>query len=107
MIMSHIDGPAGKGGPSGAQAWGTSGPFVKELTLKGIKQISTANQPLLNGFLDSLNKKFAIQPAAPEDYHQPVARGLDLRDVFCFEEPRVLQKDWTIRYNNEYYQILE
>ena len=32
--------------------------------------------------------------------------GLDLADVFCFEEYRVVQNDWTVRHQNRYYQIL-
>ncbi len=28
-------------------------------------------------------------------------------DVFCFEENRVVQNDWTIRHQNRYYQILK
>jgi len=81
--------------------------FVKELALRGIKQMSTANELLLNGFLEGLNDKFAIEPMKAEDYHQPVPDDVALADVFCYEESRVLQKDWTIRFRNEYYQILE
>ena len=28
-------------------------------------------------------------------------------DVFCFDDQRVVQNDWTIRYNGNFYQILK
>jgi hypothetical protein len=36
-----------------------------------------------------------------------VPEGLDLDDVFCFEEHRTLQNDWCIRHENRHYQILK
>jgi hypothetical protein len=46
--------------------------FVKELALRGITTIDTANQLLTGGFADDLNKKFAKEPLSEEDYHRPV-----------------------------------
>ena len=58
-------------------------------------------------FCGALNEKFAQAPLEQEDYHRPLPKGLKLDDVFCFEEHRVLQNDWTIRHENRYYQILK
>ena len=79
--------------------------FVKELALRRITSIETANKLLKNGFADKLNEKFAKMPAKPQDFHLPLHKGLDLADVFSFEQTRVVQNDWTIRYNNNHYQI--
>jgi molybdenum-dependent DNA-binding transcriptional regulator ModE len=81
--------------------------FVKELALRGITTIATADKLLQNEFCDDLNMKFAIAPREEKDYHRPLPEGFDLRDIFCFEEDRVVQNDWTIRYQNRYYQILK
>ncbi len=81
--------------------------LVKELALRGITTCATADKLLNNGFSEELNAKFAVAPLEDEDYHRPVPKGLKLEDVFCFEELRVLQNDWTIRHENHYYQILK
>jgi hypothetical protein len=81
--------------------------FVKELALRGITTIETANRLLRNGFGETLNQRFAREPASSVDFHRPVPKGMDLADVFCFEEFRTVQNDWTIRYENRHYQILE
>jgi len=81
--------------------------FVKELALRRITTIATANKLLSESFCDGLNAKFAIVPREELNYHRPVPKGLDLHDVFCFEEHRVVQNDWTVRYQNHYFQILK
>jgi transposase len=81
--------------------------FVKELALRGITTIETANRLLQNGFVDKLNARFTQSPVSSVDFHRPVPKGMDLADVFCFEEFRTVQNDWTIRYKNRHYQILE
>lgn len=79
--------------------------FVKEMWLQEITTLDEANDLLHNGFLDDMNARFAIEPACPVDAHRPVPKGIDLADVFCFEEDRSVGNDWTIRYENAYYQI--
>ena len=81
--------------------------FVKELALRRITTIDGANKALRNGFVDALNEKFARTPASEADFHSPLPKGLDLDDVFCFEQHRTVQNDWTIRYENRIYQITE
>lgn len=81
--------------------------FVKELALRRITTCKSADKLLESGFCDALNARFAQAPLEQEDYHHPLPKGLRLEDVFCFEEHRVLQNDWTIRHENRYYQILK
>ena len=81
--------------------------LVKELALRRITTIATANKLLQNGFTDGLNARFAIAPRSEEDFHVALPRGIALDDVFCFEECRVLQNDWCVRHENRYFQILE
>ena len=79
--------------------------FVKELRLRGAKTIAEANMILQGGFVEKLNKKFAHQPAATEDFHVPLKGANDLRDIFCFEQTRSVSQDWVVRNENRFYQL--
>lgn len=79
--------------------------LVAELALAGIKTIEATNKVLQNGFIASLNEKFAQAPLEPEDFHRPIPKGVELADIFCLEQTRTLANDWTIRHENRYYQI--
>jgi transposase len=81
--------------------------FMKELALRGITSIDSANQLLTGGFVDKLNTKFAKEARDKQDYHRRVPRGLRLHEVFSFEETRTVTNDWTIRYKNRFLQILK
>jgi hypothetical protein len=80
--------------------------LVKELRLHGITTVEGANELLAEGFSDALNAKFQREPASPTDFHHPVPKDITLAEVFCWEEMRTVQNDWTIQYNNRFYQIL-
>jgi hypothetical protein len=79
--------------------------LVKELRLQGITTITGANELLYHGFLDSLNAKFAHNAHSEVDFHTPLPKRLDLAAVFCFEQTRSVQNDWTIRHENQRYQL--
>jgi transposase len=79
--------------------------FVKELGLRGIKDITSANALLDNGFIEQLNKKFAKPPFDEKDAHRSRKDYGDLEQIFCWEYQRQVQNDWTIRFNNHCYQL--
>jgi len=81
--------------------------LVKELRLKGITTIVGANELLQNGFVKMLNRKFSRPAHSSADFHRPVEAGCDLREIFCFEDTRVVANDWTVRCENRFYQILK
>jgi len=82
--------------------------FVKEIRLRKLKTIEEANKLLYeDGFIEHLNKKFAKLPAEDKDGHRKLPEGLYLYDIFCWENDRTVQKDWTIRHKNKWYQIQE
>jgi len=81
--------------------------FVKELSLEGITTIEGANELLEQGFVETFNGKFARPPRSDTDLHRPVPPELELREVFCFEQTRVVSNDWTVRCENRFYQILK
>ncbi len=79
--------------------------LIKELRLAGIKRIGKANELLKSSFLDELNERFTREPKSRVDLHRLVPKGLDLRTVFCFEEERTVDNDWTVRWKNRIFQI--
>jgi transposase len=81
--------------------------FVKLLKRKGITTIDEANELLNNGFVDGLNDNFATPPASEQNFHRPVPKKLLLSEVFCYEETRTVCNDWTIRYDNRFFQLLK
>ena len=60
---------------------------------------------LRGGYEAGLNRKFAVPPAEEQDAHRSLPKGLYLKDVFCFEENRRVNNDWTIQYQNRFFQI--
>ena len=79
--------------------------LVKELRLLGIGGIGKANELLQDGFLDDLNGRFAKEPRSTVDLHMPVPKKVDLRRIFCFEEERIVDNDWTVRWRSRIFQI--
>jgi molybdenum-dependent DNA-binding transcriptional regulator ModE len=81
--------------------------LVKELRLQGITTVEGANELLADGFSERLNANFQREPARSRDFHRRAPKGLTLAEVFSWEETRTVQRDWTVRYNNRFYQILK
>jgi hypothetical protein len=79
--------------------------FVKELRLAVISSIQEANQFLQSTYLPAINSRFARQAAQPEDAHVPLVNKIDLRDVFCFQEQRIVSRDWVVQFERRLYQI--
>jgi len=79
--------------------------WVKELRLEGVQDLQGANR-LLPTFAERINAKFAVPARSETDFHRVVPEGIDLKDIFCFEETRTVSNDWVIRYKNRFFQIL-
>ncbi len=79
--------------------------LVKAMRLEEISTVEAANQYLEAIFLPDLNRRFTVTARERGDLHRQIPAGLQLKEVLCFEEPRVVQNDWTIRWRNRYFQI--
>ena len=79
--------------------------LVKELRLRGIKDLKSANDLLAGGFIETINEKFGHSPASSINYHRRVPSGMRLEDVFVFEEQRTVQNDWTVAWDSRWFQI--
>jgi transposase-like protein len=79
--------------------------LVKELRLRGINTITGANALLDEMFLADLNRRYAVKPADETDLHRALGEQVDLADVLCVIESRVVGNDWCVRWNNRWLQI--
>jgi hypothetical protein len=78
--------------------------LVKELRLAQINTIAAANDLLANGYGEELSEKFAVAPRSAADYHRS-HKGYDLAAIFCLEEERTALTDWTVRFENQFFQL--
>jgi len=79
--------------------------LVKELRLAGISEIQAANEFLREGYLDSLNQKFAKPPVDEVDAHVRLLGGENLANILCFTEPRIVARDYVVQFDNRLFQI--
>ena len=79
--------------------------LVKKLRRKGIAEVTAANAFLAAEYWADHNRRFAVPPASPDDFHRTVARRLSLDQVFRLEEPRTVSNDWVVRYANRHLQL--
>jgi len=77
--------------------------LVKALRLAGIRDLERANRFLEEEFLPAFNGKFNVPAASALDAHQTVPRHLD--EVLSWEEARVVQRDWTVACEGQWYQL--
>ncbi len=81
--------------------------LVKELQLEKIKDPEEANRYVVKKYLTDINRGFTVKPASSADYHRAVPEGLDLRMVFCIEQERQVNNDWTVQYRDRWFQIMK
>jgi hypothetical protein len=79
--------------------------LVKALRQRGISDLAAANKFLEEEFLEPFNRKFGKAPAQAADLHRAVTVELDLPRMLAVQEERVVQNDWTVRWNNTFLQL--
>jgi len=80
--------------------------LIKKMRLKGISDYAAANAYLETEYFPSHNARFAVSPQKPADFHTRLNPRLDVKQIFCLEEQRVIGNDWVVRYDNRALQIL-
>lgn len=78
--------------------------LVKEMRLRGINDIKTANA-YMPEFIEQYNNKFAVEPKSKADAHVKLSGNENLGLIFCFKNERVLSKNLELSYHNDLYQI--
>ncbi len=79
--------------------------LVKALRRAGISDLDSANAFLEGGFLSAFNAQFRVPAAQSGDLHRAVPADADLDRIFAVREPRVVQPDWTVRWQNRFLQL--
>lgn len=79
--------------------------LVKEMRLRGIKDMAQANAFLEEMFLADLNRRYAVKPADDQDLHRALDPKLKLQEVLCVQEERVVGQDWCLRWKGRWLQI--
>jgi hypothetical protein len=79
--------------------------LVKKLRRQGTTTYAGANRYLETTYTAEHNQRFAIAPAAAENFHLAVPRGLSLDTVFRLQEDRTISNDWVVRYDNRFFQL--
>jgi DNA-binding Lrp family transcriptional regulator len=80
--------------------------LVKGLRKARAKTLEQANQYLENVFLPLCNQRFTVKPANSTDAHRPLRADHNLAAILSLVEERVVANDYTIRWNNQLYQIV-
>jgi len=79
--------------------------LVKELRLRGISDIKTANA-YLPTYIQEHNKRFAVEAHSDENAHRRTLPTNDILDlIFSYQYDRILSKNLELSYNNVIYQI--
>ena len=83
--------------------------LVKELRLENISDIETANRFLEAKFILAFNEKFAVIPAQHADIHRPLTSvdQNNLASIFSIHFTRVVMNDFTVRFDNKYFQLAQ
>ena len=79
--------------------------LVKAMRQRKICDLATANKFLEAEYLPPFNVKFSKEPSQKTDLHRAVEKGLDLNRILAVHEERVVQNDWTVRWNNAFLQL--
>ncbi len=76
-----------------------------EMALQGITTMEEANNYLINIYLPRHNEQFTVKPTIEDKTAYIPWVGVDLREILCHQEERVVQKDNTVSYHNLSLQI--
>lgn len=78
--------------------------LVKELRLRGISDIDSANA-YLPEFRADFNRRFTAQPRSSHDAHRPLLKTENLDIILTHQKTGTLSKNLTVQYDHTIYQI--
>lgn len=80
--------------------------LVKELRLAGIVTTAEANE-FLKEYIPKFNAQFAVVPARRKNLHKMLNKSVRERlpQIFSIQKERKVNNDYTIAFNNKFYQL--
>src|ERR1035437_543455 len=81
--------------------------LVKELRLEKAGTMEQANEVLDRIFLPWFNRRCSVPPASPNQAHRPLHPSMQLESILIIQEKRKVANDYTIRLDNQVYQLLK
>lgn len=89
------------------RAWNTmQDRLIPEMRIRNIRRIPSANSFLQEQFLPNYwNKENKVIPQNLESKYQEVPPHVDLKEVFCIKEHRVVKSDHTISYSSQIFLV--
>jgi|TARA_Y100000294_G_C8536171_1_gene329159 hypothetical protein len=78
--------------------------LIKEMRLKGIKNIQEGNE-FLRHYMPVYNKRFEVKAKGTSNLHRKMPVGIKLTSILCKKRDRVLRNDFTITHDCKLYQI--
>jgi hypothetical protein len=79
--------------------------WVKELRLAGARTLDEANT-VLERVVPDHNRRFAKPARDRSDAHRTLGPAFNLASILSLQEQRVVANDYTIRFQNRFYQLL-
>ena len=73
--------------------------------MAGVKTIEQANQYLEEEYMVWWERELTVEPANPDDAHRPLDKSHNLAASLSHVETRQVRNDYTLRLDNELYQI--
>jgi transposase len=79
--------------------------LVKGMRVAGVKTIEQANQYLTDDYLIWWSRELTVEPVNPDDAHRPLDKSHNLAASLSHVETRQVRPDYTLRWDNKFYQI--
>ncbi len=79
--------------------------LVKEMRLARVTTLEAANRYLEERWVPFWNERFTVAPADPLDAHRPLPQDIDLEALFAETDTRVVARDFTVRFENRFWQV--
>jgi len=80
--------------------------LCSEFRLYNICTLEEANRYLWEKFIPRHNRMFSRTAKEPGSAYRPLPQGLNLKDIFCLKDERIVAGDNTISYQGKVLQIL-
>ena len=83
--------------------------LVKELRLNNINTIVEANKFLEKVFIPKFNQQFRVVPKKKNNLHKKLneKKIIELDQILSIQSERKINNDYTVRFENQYYQLAE